>query len=383
MKSSAALDLHRRVCAALDAGAAPAPAHADTVSVSNYLSEAQSQHESALLRRYPQPIAASSALPAPGAWLATHVLDTPFLLVRQADGVVHAFLNVCRHRGAQVVPDGAGLNATVFVCPYHAWSYTPDGALRALPKADGFPCLDKAASGLRRLASCERAGMIWVFPDPALANTDPNDTLGPLMDELESLTGLQNPIAYAPRSYELNANWKLLIDGSFEAYHFKIAHKNTVGPLFIDNLQLIDEVGLNRRLYLVKAAFASERPSAADFAPRRYGNLIYFFFPNTMYLVQPDHAQLSWLEPLDAHRTRVHELTLIPESPVSDKAIRHWDANIDLYRRTLGEDYTLAETIQAGMASGANDVLTFGTFEYSAPRFHEQLRGAIDSAANT
>lgn len=69
----------------------------------------------------------------------------------------------------------------------------------------------------------------------------------------------------------------------------------------------------------------------------------------------------------------MHELTLIPEAPASEKATAHWDANVALYRRTLAEDYALAESIQAGLASGANDALSFGTFEYSAPRFHAQL----------
>jgi hypothetical protein len=93
-----------------------------------------------------------------------------------------------------------------------------------------------------------------------------------------------------------------------------------------------------------------------------------------MILVQPDHAQLSSLEPLSATRTRVHEVALVPQPPASDKATRSWQANVDLYRRTLAEDYELAESIQTGLATGANEALTFGTFEYSALRFHSQLQ---------
>ena len=53
---------------------------------------------------------------------------------------------------------------------------------------------------------------------------------------------------------------------------------------------------------------------------------------------------------------------------------------MDLYRRTLAEDYKLSESIQKGLPSGAKQVLTFGTFEYSAPRFHRQLEAELDAA---
>jgi phenylpropionate dioxygenase-like ring-hydroxylating dioxygenase large terminal subunit len=159
------------------------------------------------------------------------------------------------------------------------------------------------------------------------------------MENLESLDGLHSPVSYAQRSLEVNANWKLLTDGIFEAYHFKVAHRQTIAHMFMNNLQLVDEFDLHRRLYLIKSRFPKEQPEANGFDPRKYGNLTYYFFPNTMILVQPDHGQLSYLEPLSASRTRIHEITLIPSEPATDKAAAYWNANVDLYRRTLAEDY--------------------------------------------
>lgn len=361
----------------MQAGRAAADAHGDQVQVSQYTSEAVASEELRLLRQHPHPVAASSSLPSPGAWLSLTHFGVPLLLVRQESGRVQAFVNVCRHRGARVVPEGSGSEARAFVCPYHAWTYQPNGALRGVPESFGFPCLKQEESGLRKLATVERAGLVWVILDPSMSQSDPGEHLGPLMDNLESLAGLRTPVAFAPRSYEVEANWKLLIDGSFEAYHFKVAHRQTIAHMFVNNMQIVDEFDLHRRLYLIKERFPEEKPEVTGFDPRRYGNLIYFFFPNTTLLVQPDHAQLSCLEPLGATRTRVHELTLIPEAPASEKATAHWEANVALYRRTLAEDYALAESIQSGLASGANEVLTFGTFEYIAPRFHSQLQQQI------
>lgn len=377
MNDNFAAELHRRATAALQAGRADAQGQGDRVPVARYTDEAMAQDERRLLHRHPQPVAAGASLATPGAWLSLTYIGVPLLLVRQENGQVQAFLNVCRHRGARVVPEGSGSEARAFVCPYHAWTYKPDGALRGVPESFGFPCLKQEESGLRRLATVERAGVVWVLLDAALADSDPGAALGALMDNLESLAGLRTPVAFAPRSYVVEANWKLLVDGSFEAYHFKVAHRETIAHMFMNNMQIVDEFALNRRLYLVKSKFPQDQPAADGFDPRRYGNLTYFFFPNTTILVQPDHAQLSSLEPLGPTRTRVHELTLIPEAPASEKAQAHWDANVALYRRTLAEDYALAESIQAGLASGANDALSFGTFEYSAPRFHAQLHAQL------
>lgn len=374
MNDNFAAEIHRRATAALQAGRADAEGQGDRVPVVQYTDEAIAGQELRLLRRHPQPVAAGTSLAAPGAWLSLTYIGVPLLLVRQEHGQVQAFLNVCRHRGARVVPEGSGSEARAFVCPYHAWTYRPDGGLRGVPEAFGFPCLKQEESGLRRLATAERAGVVWVVLDPSLSDGDPGAPMGAPMDNLESLAGLRAPVAFAPRSYDVEANWKLLIDGAFEAYHFKVAHRETIAHMFVNNMQIVDEFELNRRLYLVKSKFPADQPEADGFDPRRYGNLTYFFFPNTTILVQPDHAQLSSLEPLGATRTRVHELTLIPEAPASEKATAHWEANVALYRRTLAEDYALAESIQAGLASGANEALSFGTFEYSAPRFHSQLR---------
>ncbi|MEG0102061.1 MAG: aromatic ring-hydroxylating dioxygenase subunit alpha, partial [Citrobacter sp.] len=339
MNTHFAGELHRRATLAMQTGLADADGQGERVPVSQYTSDEQTAQELRLLRQFPQPVAGSSSIPSPSAWLSLTQFGVPLLLVRQTDGSIHAFINVCRHRGARVVPEGSGTEARAFICPYHAWTYQPDGGLRGVPDSFGFPCLKKEDSGLKRLAAIERGGVIWVVLDPASPISDIDTHLGPLMENLESLDGLHSPVSYAQRSYDVNANWKLLIDGIFEAYHFKVAHRQTIAHMFMNNLQLVDDFDLNRRLYLIKSRFPKEQPEADDFDPRKYGNLTYYFFPNTIVLVQPDHGQLSYVEPLSASRTRVHELTLIPTEPTTEKAAAYWNANVDLYRRTLAEDY--------------------------------------------
>lgn len=380
MDRATATRLLHRATRALAAGR-PEMARAEAaIPVNDYLDPARFARELQLLRRQPVPIAASPDLALPGDHVALRRLGVPLLAVRGADGVLRAFVNVCRHRGAQVVPDGHGRDAQRFACPYHAWTYGTDGRLRGLPQRHGFPCLDMDASGLRPLAVAQAAGLVWVLPDPACADLDVTALLGPLAAELNAM-GFMDAVPFLPRALDLRCNWKLLVDGTFEAYHFKVAHRETIASMFADNQQVIDEFGLNRRLYLVKSSLSADAaPAPTDFRPREHGNLIYFFFPATAILVQRDHAQLSFWEPVAPDRTTVHDMALLPQPPDSTKALGHWERNVALYRRTLGEDFALAESIQGGLASGANNALHFGRFEFAAPRFHAQLAALLDLA---
>ncbi len=90
------------------------------------------QERELFFKRGPLFIGLSCLLPAPGDYLTHDYAGTPLLLVRQADGSLKAFLNVCRHRGARVA-EGHGKVARDFSCPYHAWCYGLDGKLVARP----------------------------------------------------------------------------------------------------------------------------------------------------------------------------------------------------------------------------------------------------------
>ena len=110
--------------------------------VANYRSASRLEAELArVFRRVPTPFCPSAALPEAGSYIAREAAGVPLLAVRGADGKVRAFRNACRHRGTQLA-SGSGC-AKSFVCPYHAWTYALDGALRHIPHEDGFPGVDK------------------------------------------------------------------------------------------------------------------------------------------------------------------------------------------------------------------------------------------------
>ena len=112
----------------------------------NYLSAKRLDAEFDVLRRRWIVFCPSSALPKSGDYIARDTAGIPLVVVRGSDGIARAFRNACRHRGVQVAK-GQGCTS-VFVCPYHGWSYGLDGALLGVPHEDGFPGLDKQANGL-------------------------------------------------------------------------------------------------------------------------------------------------------------------------------------------------------------------------------------------
>ena len=127
--------------------------------------ERHRREEELLIRGRPVVMGLSCDWPANGAYRTDDFAGVPILIVRGRDGQLRAFLNVCRHRGAKVV-DGCG-EARSFRCPYHAWVYGDDGALRAVPDADSFPGVMDQRPGLTPLPLAEKHGMVWVLPTPA------------------------------------------------------------------------------------------------------------------------------------------------------------------------------------------------------------------------
>ena len=171
-----------------------------------------------IFRRHWHCVGHASQVPNVGDFVRVDFEKEAVVVVRDHDGAVKAFLNVCRHRGAEVCTKMQG-NAKGFVCPYHAWSYKLDGTLRAARlMGENF---DVKAHSLRKVNCRESAGLLFISFAEVPLDFEPVDRL--LAATCGQYGWGEAKIAHR-ELYPVNANWKLAVENYVECYHCGPAH---------------------------------------------------------------------------------------------------------------------------------------------------------------
>lgn len=162
-----------------------------------------------------------SELPEPGDWQMEPVGREEILMVRQADGSVKAFFNVCQHRGNPLVEEDKG-HVKRFVCKYHSWAFMPDGELNFAPDREDFPEGNPCGKiRLEELACDTFAGFVWVNMDRDCMPL--KQFLGPIWDEWEARE-VDRWTRTMANSMWLPCNWKVVLDNFNESYHVPTVH---------------------------------------------------------------------------------------------------------------------------------------------------------------
>ena len=162
-----------------------------------------------------------SELPEPGDWQREEAGPESILMVRQEDGGVRAFYNVCQHRGNRLVFEPQG-HVRRFVCKYHSWTYLPDGKLDFAQDAEDFPQGNPCEHVRLNEVACETfAGFIWVNMNPDAESLQ--SYLGPIWDDwsMYPIANMQRYLAYTVR---VPCNWKVIQDNFNESYHLRTVH---------------------------------------------------------------------------------------------------------------------------------------------------------------
>jgi phenylpropionate dioxygenase-like ring-hydroxylating dioxygenase large terminal subunit len=374
MDHATQVTLVRRILTLLEARAtelAPAPY---VNRVTTYTSATQLERERALLfRGEPLLVGLSGDVPEPGSYLVHAEAGVPVLIVRSASGTLRAFLDVCRHRGAQVVT-GAGKSTGRFTCPYHGWVYDEDGRVVAQPCSEGFAGLGDTLC-LAKLPVAERHGMIFVRAtagDPI----DADAQLGGAEQELAPL-GLERYVPFARHQTERAINWKLAVDTFLEAYHVPSLHQQSLAPTILGAPALWDAFGRSGRLVAVRRSITElrSRPEA-EWSLLEHAVVLWGLFPNTVLIHQIDHVELVQAHPGAGgpDTSRIVFRLYTPGAVREDAARRHFQANFDLLVRTVeGEDFHVCEQIQRGFHAGGPGVVVYGRNEPGLAHYHRMI----------
>jgi phenylpropionate dioxygenase-like ring-hydroxylating dioxygenase large terminal subunit len=185
-----------------------------------------------------------SELPTPNSFKTAHVGLEPVIVARDKARKVHVLLNRCRHRAASICEKAKG-RGSVFVCPYHGWSYEVDGRLRKVPYADGYAeGLNHAALSLVSLRTESYNGMIFAtFRDDIVPL---EEHLGPArkwIDLFMKQGGGFGVKALGEHRFRFPGNWKIQLENTTDAYHFPIVHKTFLSSLDEETGNLMDVLG--------------------------------------------------------------------------------------------------------------------------------------------
>lgn len=326
-------------------------------------------------KKVPLPLAMSCELPEPGTYKSIDVAGTPVLITRDRQGEVHAMINVCRHRGAELVGEGTG-RTNRLTCPYHAWSYDLTGCLTGVYGEETFGGVDKPKMGLVSLPAAERAGIVFVSLDPE-ATIDLDAWLGPQLTELLEAMALDSTHHYSTRWLD-GPNWKVVIDGYLEGYHFASLHRTTVYRTNFSNMAAFDNWGgpHQRNAFALRPiANAAEMPEDT-WDPAMCVGAIYWLFPGlavaggwrsqvVVSLVLPG---TTW----DTSRTQqILALRHEPQNDDERKAAEHtrdWFHDV-----VMDEDYLTGYGVQRGLAALGDKHFVFGRNEPGVQHFHKVL----------
>jgi choline monooxygenase len=287
----------------------------------------------------------------PGDFFTGRAGQIPVVVVRDEDGRLNGFVNVCRHRGHEVAA-GQG-NRRTLQCPYHAWTYGLDGCLRAVPRGEREPDLPVAELSLRPVQVDSWGPFVFVNPD---LDAEPFAVvLGELPAQVDASGADFSRLRFRERrEWTLQANWKVGLENYLECYHCPVAHPGFSELLDVDPDQyrltiqpwFSSQFGEVRASVLDGSRTAAYDPRGGEIAAAQY----HFLWPNVTINIEAGRLNLSidaWI-PDGPQRMRGYSDVFFGED-VPEEA----QQEIIAFGLQVGkEDDSLCESVQRGLSSG-------------------------------
>jgi phenylpropionate dioxygenase-like ring-hydroxylating dioxygenase large terminal subunit len=326
-----------------------------------------------------------SAIPRPGDFVTFDLGTNGVVALRDSQGEIRAFHNVCRHRGARIL-DGIGHCPGAINCPYHGWSYRLNGELRAVTERDSFPGLDRAEWGLKAVRSQVAFGFVFICLE---GNPPPvEEVWGELARELAPYrVADMQPVG--PMYIEhWDCDWKIAMDNYLESYHVPIGHPGLFrmfSPDYED--QVLLPGGVARGISYLRdqpSSRWSERfyqklvvPTAVELAEekrRRWS--FYSMLPNIGIDIFPEQMDFFQVLPRGPGKCTIRGGSFAhPDSRREMRVLRYLGSRIN--RQVQREDEFLCARVQRGLGSRSYEPGPLSSLESCMLQFHDMLRARI------
>jgi choline monooxygenase len=285
------------------------------------------------------------------SYFTAEIAGEPVIVVRDKQGALRAFSNVCRHRAGPIAL-GSGCK-NVLRCQYHGWTYALDGRLIGTPDVEGVEFFDRSSMGMVPLRVETWEQFIFVNFDsdaPPLSKF-----LGQIPKQAAGFefAGLQ----FAERrDYLIDCNWKVYVDNYLEGYHIPIAHPGLMKEIDYANYRTDTFRYHSQQFAPIRAVKENDR-GERFYAPAKSGlqeALYFWIFPNLMLNIYPDNISTNLIVPLSQDKT----LTIFEwffqdvKSPDSQARIAR---AIAFSEEVQQEDILLCSNVQKGLRSATYD----------------------------
>jgi len=337
-----------------------------------------------VLRPSWQIVCHANSIPKTGDFQTLDLGSDSVMVLRDRDGSIRAFHNVCRHRGARLL-DGAGNCPTAVTCPYHGWTYRHDGGLIGMPVRESFPGLDRSLHGLRPVRVEVALSFVWV----CLAGDPPPiaTVWGELADELAPYR-LEDMVPLGPTTQESwPVDWKIAMDNYLESYHVPIGHPGLYRMFTPDYEDQKAVPGVARGLSWMR------EHDSPRWAEGRYQRMIgkvathlpaelrrcwrfYSALPNLGIDVFPDQMDFFQVLPDGPGRCLIRGAVFgLPDERPEMRAVRYLSSRINT--QVNNEDKWLCSRVQRGLASASYRPGPLSQLERWMLEFHDLLRARI------
>lgn len=288
-------------------------------------------------------------------------LGQPLLMLRDRDGAVRVFANVCRHRGMILVDAPCRIEGAIR-CPYHSWAYGTDGRLVATPHVGG-PGVNSDENIKRdELGLMEIRSHVWrdtVFVNIS-GNAAPFEQYA--ADLIKRWSEFEQPLFHggSDSSFKLDVacNWKLAAENYCESYHLPWVHPGLNSYSRLEDHYNIAEYGRysgqgtlvyspqlddSGRKFSDFAGLSAQWESGAEYVA---------LFPNVLYGVHRDHSFAILLEPTGPSSTREHIEIYYASPDMLDRSMADLRArNAAQWKSIFIEDIHAVEGMQRGRSA--------------------------------